>query len=77
MPNQTKKLAAALAAVEQYLAQEAAEATELAAQSAALVAANTSAVLPRSEPGAWAQSGFVDMMAGRRLIQLRAFANRR
>ena len=74
MRTQTRKLAAALAAVEQYLEQEAAEA---AAQSAALVAANTSVVVPRSEPGAWAHSGAIDMMAGRRLIQLRAFANRR
>ena len=74
MQTQTRKLAAALAAVEQYLEQEAAE---LAAQSAALVAAHTTAVVPRSEPGAWAQSGAIDMMAGRRLIQLRAFANRR
>ena len=74
MRTQTRKLAAALAAVEQYLEQEAAEA---AAQSAALVAANTSAVVPRSEPGAWAQSGRIDMMAGRRMIQLRTFANRR
>ena len=73
MQTQTRKLAAALAAVEQYLEQEAAKA---AAQSAALVAANTS-IVPRSESGAWAQSGAIDMMAGRRLIQLRAFANRR
>lgn len=65
MADKKKKLAAALAAVSLYLQQE-----------------ETAAYEPqpsRSEtrgPGlsAWAQSGYQEMMAMRRLIQLRAFS---
>ena len=69
---QNKKVAAALAAVQLYLQQEEAE----AAEAAGLVAASA----PRNmtvEPGSWAQSGRLDMMNGRRMIQLRAFSNAR
>jgi hypothetical protein len=69
---QKKKVVAALAAVELYLQQEADEAN------AAIVALSESHVpAPSSEPGQWAQSGRVEMMAGRRMIQLRAFASAR
>ena len=66
---QNKKVAAALAAVELYLQQEADEAL------ADLPAPVTSVRV--IEPGQWAQSGRAEMMAGRRLIQLRAFSNAR
>ena len=67
---QNKKVAAALAAVQLYLQQEEAEAAARALPAAVAV--------PRmAEPGAWAQSGRLDMMAGRRMIQLRAFSNAR
>lgn len=72
---QNKKVAAALAAVQLYLQQEEAEAAQAAA---GLQAAAASA--PRNmttEPGSWAQSGRLDMMTGRRMIQLRAFSNAR
>lgn len=70
---QKKKVAAALAAVELYLQQEAD-----AAQAAAAVSLAASPVRDMSsEPGQWAQSGRLDMMSGRRLMQLRAFANAR
>ena len=71
---QNKKVAAALAAVSLYLQQEEAE----AAAAASLLAEAASA--PRNmttEPGCWAQSGRLDMMTGRRMIQLRAFSNAR
>ena len=71
---QNKKVAAALAAVQLYLQQEEAE----AAAAASLLAEAASA--PRNmtvEPGSWAQSGRLDMMNGRRMIQLRAFSNAR
>ena len=70
MQKAGKKLAAALAAVQLYLQEEA----DAANAQAALAAA--SQVTPM-EPGQWAQSGRVDMMAGRRMIQLRAFSNAR
>ena len=67
---QSKKVAAALAAVQLYLQQEEAE--------AAASALPESVSVPRvAEPGAWAQSGRLDMMSGRRMIQLRAFSNAR
>ena len=69
---QNKKVAAALAAVQLYLQQEEAEAA------ANVVSAASPA--PRdltTEPGCWAQSGRLDMMNGRRMIQLRAFSNAR
>jgi hypothetical protein len=71
---QNKKVAAALAAVQLYLQQEA-EAAEAAA--AALYEPVPAARNMAIEPGQWAQSGRIDMMAGRRLIQLRAFSNAR
>jgi hypothetical protein len=67
---QNKKVAAALAAVQLYLQQEEAEAAASGLSDAVSV--------PRmAEPGAWAQSGRLDMMAGRRMIALRAFSNAR
>ena len=69
---QNKKVAAALAAVQLYLQQEEAE--------AAANVASAAAPAPRdmtTEPGCWAQSGRLDMMSGRRMIQLRAFSNAR
>jgi hypothetical protein len=69
---QKKKVAAALAAVQLYLQQESDEAdAAIAALAASSVPANS------SEPGPWAQSGRVEMMTGRRMIQLRAFAHAR
>ena len=65
---QNKKVAAALAAVQLYLQQEEAE----AAASVEVVS-----VLSVAEPGAWAQSGRLDMMTGRRMVALRAFSNAR
>ena len=70
MQKVDKKVAAALAAVQLYLQQEEAAASYLA--QAAVPARNM-----LSEPGQWAQSGRIDMMAGRRMIQLRAFSNLR
>ena len=64
MASKGKKLAAALAAVELYLQEEQAALSQLAAvQTVAPV-----------EPGQWSMSGRVDMMNGRRMIQMRAFA---
>ena len=71
MQKRAKRMAAALAAVSLYLEQEAAEAA--ARQQSAAQPARPCA----GEPGPWAQSGLVDMMAGRRMIQLRAFTNPR
>ena len=64
MPTSEKKLAAALAAVEQYLEEE-----------AAANAQATFAAPPPTEPNQWAMQGRADLMAGRQLIQLRAFNN--
>ena len=69
MQAKGKKYAAALAAVQLYLEEEEAA----LAQAQALV---RPAIAPR-EPGQWAQSGRMEMMAGRRMIQLRAFSNGR
>ena len=65
-----KKVAAVLAAVQLYLQEEAEAANAQEAMAAA------SCISP-IEPGQWAQSGRVEMMAGRRMIQLRAFSNAR
>lgn len=67
---QNKKVAAALAAVQLYLQEEEAAASYVPEPIAPV--RNVT-----SEPGQWAQSGRVEMMAGRRLIQLRAFSNAR
>ena len=69
MQAKGKKYAAALAAVQLYLEEE--EAARAQAQ-----AVVWPAIAPR-EPGQWAQSGRMEMMAGRRMIQLRAFSNGR
>jgi hypothetical protein len=66
-----KKVAAALAAVHLYLQQEQ-EAASLD-QFAPLSPVRNMPI----EPNQWAQSGRVDMMGGRRLVQLRAFSNAR
>lgn len=70
MQKKARKLAAALAAVQLYLQ---AEEDAARAQVETLAPARN---VPH-EPGQWAQSGRVDMMTGRRLIQLRAFSNAR
>ena len=69
---QNKKVAAALAAVQLYLQQEEAEAA-----ASVLPPVATAARDMTTEPGGWAQSGRLDMMSGRRMIQLRAFSNAR
>ena len=66
-----KKVAAALAAVQLYLQQEQEAASLYQVESVSPVR-NMSI-----EPGQWAQSGRVEMMGGRRLVQLRAFSNAR
>jgi len=70
MQKAGKKLAAALAAVQLYLQEEADAANAQAALSAA-------SRVPPKEPGQWAQSGRVEQMTGRRMMQLRAFSNAR
>ncbi len=70
MQKRARKIAAALAAVQLYLQMEEDEAA------ASYQLEPVSPVRP-IEPGQWAQSGRVDMMAGRRMIQLRAFSNAR
>ena len=66
MPSNEKKVAAALAAVRLYLQQD--EEVALAAAEAV-----EPPPVPPVEPGQWAVSGRVEMMAGRRMMQLRAF----
>jgi hypothetical protein len=68
MQKTGKKVAAALAAVQLYLQQD--EEAACAQEELAFDARK----MP-IEPGQWAQSGRVEMMAGRRLVQLRAFAS--
>jgi len=70
MQKTGKKQIAALAAVQLYLQEE----TEAASAQAALAATSP---VPPMEPGQWAQSGRVDMMTGRRMIQMRAFSGAR
>jgi hypothetical protein len=70
MQKTAKKIAAALAAVQLYLQQE----EEEAAASYQLEPVSPVRLI---EPGQWAQSGRVEMMMGRRMIQLRAFSNAR
>jgi hypothetical protein len=66
---QNKKVAAALAAVQLYLQQEADEAA------AAAAALSQAATTPGdNEPGQWALAGRLDMMSARRMMQMRAFA---
>lgn len=65
MADKQKKLAAALAAVSLYLQQEEATAYE---QQASL------SIRKGVGFSAWGQSGYQEMMAMRRLIQLRAFS---
>ncbi|GHU17720.1 hypothetical protein FACS189475_02000 [Betaproteobacteria bacterium] len=66
MKIRQKQVAAALAAVDLYLEEEA------AAAFATLAALTPARVI--AEPGAWAQAGRLDAMGMRRLMQLRAFA---
>ena len=66
-----KKVAAALAAVQLYLQQE-----QEAASIYQLELLSPVRNMP-IEPGQWAQSGRIEMMGGRRLVQLRAFSNAR
>ena len=73
MQKTGKKLAAALAAVQLYLQEEA----DAANAQAAMLAAAAASRVPPKEPGQWAQSGRVEQMTGRRMIQLRAFSNAR
>ena len=67
MSNREKKLAAALAAVRLYVQQDE-EAAAAAAAEAALVLPDVRPV----EPGQWAVSGRLEMMAARHMMQLRA-----
>ena len=66
MANQGKKMAAALAAVSLYLQQEEAMVAE---KQQALPACNSQHL----DLSQWGQSGRQEMMAMRKLIQLRAF----
>lgn len=70
MRNAEKKIAAVLAATRLYMQQE-----EEAASGA--LEAQLESPRPASEPGQWAQSGRIGMMGDRRMMQLRAFSNRR
>ncbi len=69
MRNAEKKLAAALAAIELYMQAE--------SDAAERDAAPPPAIPGMVEPGQWAQSGRMEMMAARRMVQLRAFSNSR
>ncbi|GHU30651.1 hypothetical protein AGMMS50256_17900 [Betaproteobacteria bacterium] len=69
MKIRQKQVAAALAAVDLYLEEEAAAAFATLAARAPAVPARVIA-----DPGAWAQAGRLDAMGMRRLMQLRAFA---
>lgn len=64
MAKKSKKMAAALAAVNLYLQQEQAAQEELAASEPAALGAQTSM---------WGHSGRQEIMAMRRLIQMRTF----
>ena len=66
MAGMDKKMAAALAAVNAYMQEE--EAT-----ACAQLAATISAPPPSSQLNIWGMSGRQEMMAMRRLIQMRAF----
>ncbi len=66
MAGMEKKMAAALAAVNAYIQQE-----EEAV--CAQLAANVAASPPATQLTIWAMSGRQEMMAMRRLIQMRAF----
>lgn len=70
MQKAEKKIAAALAAVQLYLQEEEDAANALAAQAAPV------RVVP-AEPGQWAQAGRMEMMSGRKMVQLRAFSSGR
>lgn len=63
-----KQVAAALAAVGQYLEEE-----------QAMLTARLEAAAPRvaADPGFWAQAGRVEAMGVRRMMQMRAFARTR
>jgi hypothetical protein len=65
MKIRQKQVAAALAAVDLYLEEEAAALAARAPAGPARVIA---------DPGAWAQAGRLDAMSLRRLMQLHAFA---
>lgn len=71
MKKERKKVAAALMAVQFYMQQEEEEAARFQIEPV-LPSRNIS-----NESGQWAQSGRIEMMEGRRLIQLRAFSNAR
>ena len=65
MKTNEKKIAAALAAIEMYLEEEAAAAKEDPGLAPA--------ILPIAAPGLWAQASNLETMAARRMLQLRAF----
>ncbi len=67
MANRQKKVAAALAAVNNYLQME-----ESAAADRHL---SSGLQPPEIQQSAWSQSGRQDMMTMRKLIQMRTFAN--
>ncbi len=66
MADRQKKMAAALAAVSAYLQME--------EQAAAEASAQQTQTGPQIQ-SCWSQSGRMDMMTMRRLIQMRTFAN--
>lgn len=68
MQKREKQVAAALAAVQQYLQEE--EAAALAAMEQAPAPARLQAV----DPGAWALAGRMEMMSGHRMMQMRVLA---
>jgi hypothetical protein len=71
MQNAEKKLAAALAAIELYMR------AEIEAAEAARLEVPAPAAPRAAEPGLWAQSGRMEMMTARRMVQLRAFSGGR
>ncbi|MBK7355918.1 hypothetical protein [Propionivibrio sp.] len=71
MQKATRKVAAALTAVQFYLQQEEEEAASVQVQPVSTGRNMT------NEPSQWGHSGRVEMMEGRRLIQLRVFSNAR
>ena len=67
MQKREKRVAAALAAVQLYLQEEAAAAQAVLEQS--IVPANVSV-----DQGAWTQAGRMEAMGARRMMQMRVFA---
>lgn len=75
MKIRQKQVAAALAAVEQYLQEE--EAAAVAETAAALAPAAGPERIAAVDPGHWAQAGRMEAMGMRRMMQMRAFSRAR